>query len=338
MMNIYIKLLICLLTFIPLVSTSQVIDNKIIINASKVNLRLFPNDSSKIICQIIGGEEVTMVNSVGIQEKYHYQEINNYLGYWIEVKYKDKLGYVFSKYVIEDFAIFEEGQPLERIPMTKYFYGVYKTDLGDYLRPVSVTLKDELRLHFDDGDTIKIQAIRVIDRKDTSVMLICTNKLMNEGIIGDFTNFINKKTSDEHLEFIHLKAGDLQEIFCKFSRQGNKVYGRGIVYNLQAEGCFQMQRDNFVRGNSYRLFVTYNPNKDHVESIKQDITQFIPNIETFYSVQIVYFGDLDNDNRPDVILQTCQESGCADYILLSSSAHEGELLRLSSIRFHPNSC
>ena len=63
MMNIYIKLLGSLLTFIPLVSTSQVIDNKIIINASKVNLRLFPNDSSKIICQIIGGEEVTMVNS-----------------------------------------------------------------------------------------------------------------------------------------------------------------------------------------------------------------------------------------------------------------------------------
>ncbi len=62
----------------------------------------------------------------------------------------------------------------------------------------------------------------------------------------------------------------------------------------------------------------------------------VENIDISPMVDVLWFGDIDHDNKSDMILQDCPyEVGCRASLFLSSKAHKGELLRKVSEHFWP---
>jgi hypothetical protein len=64
--------------------------------------------------------------------------------------------------------------------------------------------------------------------------------------------------------------------------------------------------------------------------LTQDLTDWvrteIPEVNP--TVDLLWFGDLDRDNKPDAIIQDCPyEVGCRASLFLSSKARSGEYLR-----------
>ena len=94
-----------------------------------------------------------------------------------------------------------------------------------------------------------------------------------------------------------------------------------------------MDSDNFVEVQNYKIWVTHHI-KNAKQSVKQDLTHYFQDLGIdLNDVHLSYFGDLDNDKKPDVIIQTCQDIGCHQLLFLSSEAKSGELLQLMSIHF-----
>lgn len=59
------------------------------------------------------------------------------------------------------------------------------------------------------------------------------------------------------------------------------------------------------------------------------LTFSIPEQHDYYALK--WFGDLDGDGNPDILMGVCGERrGCYDILLLNSKAKKGELIRAVS--------
>lgn len=76
-MNYFIRIITCTAILVPNVFNAQIIDNVLIVNAPKANLHQYPTDTSKVICQITGGEEVTTLDTIGAPKPYYFQTITH---------------------------------------------------------------------------------------------------------------------------------------------------------------------------------------------------------------------------------------------------------------------
>jgi hypothetical protein len=93
-------------------------------------------------------------------------------------------------------------------------------------------------------------------------------------------------------------------------------------------GCASMDENMNVTVPDYRLTLI-----DYATQPKPstwDMTSWVkPSApETPVNVSVTWYGDIDRDNKPDVMIQDCPyEMGCRTSLFLSSKRRKGEYLR-----------
>jgi len=79
--------------------------------------------------------------------------------------------------------------------------------------------------------------------------------------------------------------------------------------------------------NDYRLLlIDFSKETPQTQDLTPWVKSLVPEIPI--SASLLWYGDLDMDNKPDVIINDCPyEVGCRSSLLLSSKRRKGEYLR-----------
>jgi hypothetical protein len=106
------------------------------------------------------------------------------------------------------------------------------------------------------------------------------------------------------------------------------------TWQLAATGCARFD-DDYIHVSDYRLFLLdYEFQPAHRQDLSHWVQTEMPDISP--NVSLLWYGDLDMDNKPDVIIQDCPyESGCRASLYLSSKAKPGEYLHKVCEHFWP---
>ncbi len=318
------RLLICLAGLFSLFQLAAQTNNafyseEMVVTASALNLRDAPNTNGKKLITMPRGSVVQFVEAHNNGEG---EEVDSLWGSWYKVRYQSKTGYVFSPFVTSAVGLYYEGDFMDNLPPLQW-YGVFARDsFSDELRRVNVKLVDEENEMY--GGRVKV--LRT-NQKEPSKFLIGTLSPMKTGYCGPLGVF------DLNLLYFSksLQPGSQLSIY-----PGNEETDTLIkpTYGLIATGCASLQ-NAFVQVKDYALILI-----DYAQDpvVTQDMTPWVKTElpETNPSVDLLWFGDLDHDNKPDAIIQDCPyEMGCRASLFLSSKAKPGEYLRKVCEHFWP---
>lgn len=207
-----------------------------------------------------------------------------------------------------------EDSYLGDIPKYRFWYGIYYDEINgsESIRRIKLKLVDEEHPTEDHRHkTLKT------DQVEKSLFLIGTFDSIPEKQMGLFTrsNRAGIKCSES------LRPGDTDHIYSirAESQSTSETY---IMYTT---GTY------ILNGNGNDILIT---NQDIVlvgktqyskQKVVQNMKQYFGNKEAY---RLEYFGDIDGDNRPDLIMSGSSiDSGGGTILFLSSRAKEGELLR-----------
>ncbi len=257
------------------------------------------------------------INVSGILSLFAGENINldsNY-GAWLRVQYKNKSGYVFSPFVSSRFSLYQDDDILEELPGGLRWYGVFMRDsFADELRAVEVRLEKAYHELFGE----EVQVLKT-NQKDRSKFLVATLSPLEPGIVSNLGVFDPGNlyvTAD-------LSPGVMLPIYPGQDMDDTTTYS---TYFLAATGCAQFDATDFVYVNDYRLYAF--EWQDKGPSPRQDITGWVrPEEGVNARVQLVWFGDLDRDRKPDAILKDFPgESSGRLSLFLSSKSKPGDFL------------
>lgn len=294
--------------------TSPTWDDWMVI-ASSLRLRAEPDAKSEVLTTIPNGALVTHVSSLQPDQPVW---VNGLKGYWMKVRYQEQEGYVFSAYLSGKYLLLTEGAILQNAPVVKHWYGVFYTETGEVLRPVNVRFDS---VKYDNGAFAHL-ALKT-NEKNAAIFIIGLNKPLTSRQAGIWAATVGTSWNDPN----PIRAGD--QIALPIGRDRN-----GFIppyYFLLATGSYELESWGFTQKN-LRLFVADNYSRYKVQ---QELTHLLPGIETF---KPVWAGDLDQDGKPDLILECTTFNAVQDILLLSSEARPGELLRPVAVYVHPPEC
>lgn len=290
-----------------------------VVTANALNLREAPDANSAKVATLPQGTVVSFVSSYnnGQFTMLDTTDENSPYGRWIKVNYKNKSGWIFDAYVSSTIALYYEDSPqftMSAVPPL-YWYGVYARDsFADELRKVQVRLADEPNEFY--GGTVKM--LRT-NQSESSKFLIASNTPLSTGYCGPLGMF---NTNDV---FYARSLGPGSQISIYPGNEINDTLFKPN-YGLAAIGCAAFD-NNYVRISNYQLML-FNYFSDPIQT--QDLTPWVrtdaPEINP--AVDLLWFGDLDRDNKPDAIIQDCPfEVGCRASLFLSSKAKPGAFLQ-----------
>ena len=295
-----------------------------IVTASSLNLRDKPSkEGNKVSLLTLGN----IVQFVEVWNKGEYVQAdstdeNSPYGQWMKVKHKDKMGWVFSAYVEGSIGLYYEDELRfsdASLPPFQW-YGVYARDsFSDELRRIQVKLVKEANEFY--GGEFKVLKT---DQTEKSKFIIGTVNPLLTGYCGQLGSFdINTLMYSASLnpgaQLSIYPGNDLNDTIYKAS------------YGLVATGCATL-KDNYVTVADYRLTLI-DFSTDPAGS--QDLTNWVK-AEFNPAVSLLWFGDLDNDSKPDAIIQDCPyEMGCRASLFLSSKAKKGTYLHKICEHFWP---
>ncbi|MBP8239301.1 MAG: SH3 domain-containing protein [Saprospiraceae bacterium] len=283
--------------------------------ASSLRLRAEPAANAEVLATIPNGELVMHISSLQPDKPL---VVNGLKGYWIKVRYREQEGFVFSAYLSGKYVLLSEGATLQNAPVVKYWYGVYYTETGEMLRPISVRFDT---VKYDDGAFAHL-ALKS-NQKDTSIFIIGLNKPLSSRQAGIWASTVGVLWNDPD----YIRAGD--QIALPIGRDRS-----GFIppcYYLLATGSYELESWGFTQ-KDFRLFVADNYSR---YKVRQELTHILPGIESF---KPVWAGDLDQDGKPDLILECTTFNAVQDVLLLSSEAGPDELLRPVAVYVHPPEC
>lgn len=285
--------------------------------ATEVNLRETPSLDARVLARITNGELVRTYNPEGTV---HYlDQINGINGTWVQVEYKGLAGYVFSTYIGPGFQHFYEDAHITYFPTVKNWYGIYYDSISgkEFIRKVVVKAVKTIY----EGDP-KEHLVLQTNQAAKSLFLIATNTDMPDREIGLFTKHVQHNNKD-------LRPGDSRTIFCKLNR--NTV--TGTYYTIFATGIYALV-NNSVGLSDYVVWLADRNFDSTQPGILQNLSKEL-NLEGI--CEMLYFGDIDNDEKPDILLRQCGNS-CREILFLSSLTREGEILRPVSIYIGIDEC
>lgn len=304
-------------------ATSQIVyfPEELIVNASALNLRDQPDKSGKVVEKLPRGAALTLLEAV---DGGQYQEIDSLYGAWLKVKYKNKSGYVFSAHVIGAFNLYQDGEIFDDALPNLNWYGVYMRDsFADELRKIDVRL--EKSYHELYGDTVKV--LRT-NQTANSKFIVGTATPLQPGLAGNLGAY------DPGTLYMssELGPGAMLPIYPGQENDDTTSYN---TYYLAATGCARFDDSDFVKVSDYRLFAFESLAEGY--SPKQDITGWVQPEEGLNpSVNLVWFGDLDHDRKPDALVQDSPyEAGARMSLFLSSKARTGEFLHKVCEYYYP---
>lgn len=314
--------LIGLLFLLPLLAcvhalpaqTSLPLDEWMVI-ASSLRLRAEPDAQAEVLTTIPNGAFVTHISSF---QSGKLLIVNGLKGYWMKVRYQEQEGFVFSAYLSGKYVLLNEGATLPNAPVVKYWYGVYYTETGEMLRPISVRFDT---VKYDEGAFAHL--VLKTNQSAPAIFIIGLNKPLSSRQAGIWAATVGALWNDPNF----IRAGDQAALPIGRDRNGFIP----PYYYLLATGSYELESWGFTQKN-FRLFVADNYSR---YKVRQELTHLLPGIESF---KPVWAGDLDQDGKPDLILECTTFNAVQDILLLSSEARPGELLRPVAVYVHPPEC
>ncbi len=308
----HMRILFFLLILFPQLSPAQstVWPEKLEVTASALKLRDAPNLDSKTLATMPQGAILENLGNV-LNPDLVWQEIDGKGAYWMNVQYQGQTGFVFGAYVTPLFNLFFEDISIEYLPNVKNWYGMYDSPKGDELRKIEVhTTLDSNEMSGDFDLTLRSH------NPEKSKFIIGTNRTLKTGITGNFFNRYGEASMhlSNALELISGKTISL-----------NSLYMTEISYDLMCTGSFELEPKWLVQ-RDFKIWITKRLSPNSNISVKQNLLIFIKDPQETYTVK--WFGDLDGDGNPDMLMGMCgREGGCIDMLFLSTAAKNGELLR-----------
>ncbi|MCC7246047.1 MAG: SH3 domain-containing protein [Saprospiraceae bacterium] len=302
---------------------------EMVVTATTLNLRETPDVNGK---KVTGLPQGTVVKFIQVWENGMWvsadsTDENAPWGPWLKVSYKDKTGWAFGTYLTgtttlmyEDEYVF--GEAYTSIP-PMMFYGIYQRDsFADEIRRVQVRYVKESNDMFGENIfTLKT------NQPTKSKFIIASTTPLQEGYCGALGIFDLQSSYYGDM----LTPGSMQSIY-----PGNDMNDTIIKpsYGLAATGCARLENGT-VLVNDYKLtLIDYMQESLPTQNLTQWFATAAPEISP--NVRLLWYGDLDHDNKPDAIFQDCPyEIGCRASLFLSSKAKSGEYLRKVAEHFWP---
>lgn len=292
---------------------------ELVVTANALNLREAPDANSKKVASLPQGSLLQFVEAWnnGQYTQADTTDENAPYGRWLKVRNKNNTGWVFDLYVSGTTELFYENSPqfdMKGIPPL-YWYGVYARDsFADELRKVQVRLADEPNEFY--GGNVKLLKT---NQKDPSKFLIASHAPLTTGYCGPLGVF------DPNSMFFSKSLGPGSQLSIYPGNDMNDTIVKP-TFGLAATGCARLE-NNFVQITDYQLILMdYATEPISTQNLTDWVRTEIPEVNP--SVDLLWFGDLDHDNKPDAIIQDCPyEVGCRASLFLSSKAKAGEYLR-----------
>lgn len=284
----------------------------LVVTAVSLNLRDAPDKSGKVLEKLPKGTALSLVE---LANGGQYTEVDEVAGVWLKVKSKTKTGYVFSPYISGTYfvcmdrdIVFDPMPPL-------LWYGIYVRDsFADELRKIELNrVREYNEFLMEEVDVL------FTDQPDTAKFIIGSAYPLRTGYVGNLGLF----GPDMTYYTSQLAPGTMLPIHPGLDEGDNTEKS---TFYLASTGCASFGDYDYVQVTDYRLFVQDMPPDMPVR--RQDITGWVqPEPGLNPSVTLIWYGDLDGDNKPDVILEDAPyEVGARISLFLSSKAKPGMLL------------
>jgi len=283
-----------------------------VIAVNGLNIREKPSKNSRIIDKIPFGEKIKYLSkySFGIETIKDYPNVGNclykkkdtyiFIGNWVKVIYKEKIGFVLDAYLFydkqADYVKSENNQEYALLysynacyaniytPSKFIWYGLFKDKNGSFLlKKVNINYFSTIDKEFDRKN------FGVSVGNDNGLLLIIgSKKPLKEGLRKCID--LNKMREDNNNEFDEKKLKD---------------------YGIEKETI----KEQFGFHYQYRV------NKGK----KTQILSSVYGKEDYGFTHIEFIGDIDGDNEMDYILGTDAEQGY-DILFLSSEKKAGNIV------------
>ncbi|HNR19162.1 MAG TPA: SH3 domain-containing protein [Bacteroidia bacterium] len=265
----------------------------VVISLNGLKLRDKPDSFSKVLTIIPFSELVVVISR---NEKEHDILVDEMWGKWVNVKYKNDTGYVFSAYLSNDINKMTESYyllvPNGGCGENNYFsssynyYGFFQSEYSD-----ATEIKKIVPVFYTTG----YRTVVMIDSIIQPLFVIASKSEMKEGRDNSSCSFTNLfSTPDYSLT------------------KGKRIVGLN-------NGEFLLEVENFISADTILKKLI----------LKDRQTQKVQLIsESFFSFQLIWDGDLDNDGKPDFIIFSGGEKGGAYQLFLSGKAPKGKFVRM----------
>lgn len=305
-------------------STSYFYPEDMIVTASILNMRETPDVNGKKIAALPRGTQVQYLEAYKNNEYVQADTLdpNSAYGAWLKIRYKNQTGYAFSTYLTGTYVLEYEDDLVESIPAMQW-YGVYARDsFADEMRRVVPRVEEQYNEMYD----AKVKVLKT-NQKDISKFIVGVLSPLTPGYCGSLGSL------DMNMMFMTPYLGPGNQLAIYPGNDQNDTLSKP-TYGLAATGCARFQENNVVISDYKLTLLDYATEP----MFRQDLT---PWVKTEYpeatpNVQLLWFGDLDRDNKPDAIIQDCPyEIGCRASLYLSSKAKPGERLHKVAEHFWP---
>lgn len=329
-MNILYKTLLFLFlltTRLAAQDTPPFFPEEMIVTASSLNLRDAPDKNAKKVGTLTQGTVVQFLETYKNGEYMQADTTDPESPYapWIKVQYKGTTGWAFGAYLTGTIGLhyendfFPEG---ENLPPLQWF-GVYARDsFADEVRRVQVRLADEFNEFFQ----TQMRVLKT-NQSEPSKFLIASLAPFPTGYCGPLGHF----EIGEMYFSKSLNPGGQLSIY-----PGNDMNDTLLrpTYGIAATGCAQLE-NTYVRVTDYQLrLIDFSQEPVQYQDLTRWVKPDVPDASP--SVDLLWFGDLDRDGKPDAIINDCPyEVGCRASLFLSSKAKPGAFLHKVCEHFWP---
>lgn len=304
---------------VSIAQTVAFFPEEMIVTASSLNLRDMPDKNAKKVGSLTQGSVVQVLEAYNNGEYMQADTTDPESPYapWLKVRYKGVSGWAFGAYLTGTTGLYYENdifQEGETLPPLQWF-GVYARDsFADEVRRVQVRLSDEFNEFFQ----AKVRVLKT-NQSETSKFLIASLQPIPTGYCGPLGNFeigemYFSKTLNPGGQLSIYPGNDMNDTLLR------------PTYGIAATGCALLE-NTFVRVTNYQLRLI---DFSQEPAQYQDLTRWVKpdGPDASPSVDLLWFGDVDRDGKPDAIINDCPyEVGCRASLFLSSRAGPGEYIR-----------
>jgi hypothetical protein len=295
--------------------------SEVAVNASSLKLRAEANTTSTVLETLKRG---TVLQVMELFNNGEVLNVDTLYAPWYKVKVNEKVGYVFGAYVVPTYGLYYEDDIFAETELPQLnWYGVYMRDsFSDEIRPIKVRLESE----FNEFHGVSVK-ILTTNQSDESKFIIGTVFTLPVGYAGPLG------ITDSPGWFFEggLAPGSMQSISSGYDMKTNAEVV-GDTYFLAATGCAAL-KDNLVQVSGYQLQV-FEMDAGASKLLQNLTPSVLPELGINPQIKLTWYGDLDHDNKPDMILHDCPvEMGCRASLFLTSKARPGELLHKMSEHF-----
>ncbi len=304
--------------------TSYFYPEEMVVTANALNLRETPDVNGRKVATLPRGTVVQYLEAYKDNEYVQADTLDpkSAYGAWLKVRYRNQTGYAFSAYLTGTYVLEYEDDIVENIPSMQW-YAVYARDsFADELRRIMPRIEEQ----YNEMYGMKVQVLKT-NQKETSKFIVGVLSPLTTGYCGSLGSL------DMNMMFMTPYLGPGSQLAIYPGNDQNDTLSKP-TYGLAATGCARFQ-GNDVRVSDFQLtLLDYGTEPMFRQNLTPWVQVAYP--EATPSVQLLWFGDLDRDNKPDAIIQDCPyEIGCRASLFLSSKARPGERLRKVAEHFWP---